>query len=337
MNVTLYAPPEPDRPTGGFLYNRRLAEALADEEGFRYLHRTDGALRIHEEHGPGTVVLDSLFLGDEAVEQEFRAAGFQVGWIVHALASQISGGPDAAPSEAERGSLSRAAFAVVPSEYMRRYLGTWFFNVPTLVARPGTEGEEPPSETDSRGRVRTVFADVGKGSRGPVVLCAGPLSEVKNQAFLLEVLARTAHARLLLVGSDDVDPAYTALMQRRARELGVDDRLVHLPPVDPFELAVLMNGCDIYAQPSRFESYGMAVAEAARVGVPVIVPKLGGLPEAAYDAPGVVCEGWEIDEWVSAVDSCAGLPRGDAVPARSWEKPARAVYEFLEAVCTSKR
>jgi glycosyltransferase involved in cell wall biosynthesis len=335
MNVTLYAPPEPARPTGGFRYNRRLAEWLSSEGRFRYLHSREGAQRIREKYGRGTVVLDSLFLADRSVEAEFRSAGFSVGWIVHALGSQISDGPDASPTEEERQSLSHAAFAIVPSEFMRGHLLRWFNEMAVLAALPGSGDEDPPSHVRSRERVRRLFTDAGKSRRGPVVLTAGPLSAVKNQAFLLEAIAETADARLLVVGSDDVEPAYTEFFWNRSTAIGIDDRVVHIPPVASDELAALMNGCDVYVQPSRFESYGMAVAEAARIGVPVIVPKVGGLPEAVDGAAGALCAGWDPGEWVSAIDSLRNMRRPVAASSRTWEDTAREVHGFLEAVCAA--
>lgn len=337
MNVTLYAPPEPARPTGGFRYNRRLAEALSSENGFRYLHGREKVRRIRKVYGLGTVVLDSLFLADGAVEEEFRAAGFSVGWIVHALASQISDGPNASPTAAERRSISRAAFAIVPSEYMRRHILRWFRETPVLSARPGAGDEDPPPHVRCRRHVRRLFADAGKSRSGPVVLTAGPLSAVKNQAFLLEAIAETADGRLLVVGSDDVEPAYTEFFWNRSRAIGVDDRVLRIGPVAATELAILMNGCDVYAQPSRFESYGMAVAEAARIGVPVVVPNVGGLPEAVNGAVGVLCEGWDTEVWISAINSMCRMPRAVGASSRTWDDTAREVHGFLEAMCADDR
>ncbi len=45
----------------------------------------------------------------------------------------------------------------------------------------------------------------------------------------------------------------------------------------------ILNGADIYCQPSRSEGLGLAILEAMAVGLPVVASRVGGIPEAVLN------------------------------------------------------
>jgi glycosyltransferase involved in cell wall biosynthesis len=77
---------------------------------------------------------------------------------------------------------------------------------------------------------------------------------------------------------------------RLAADLGVD-RYCSFPGVigQPEKLA-LMRACKVYLQPTRFEGFGLAIAEAMSCGAPVVTSRVGAVPhvvgeEARYVRP----------------------------------------------------
>ena len=75
---------------------------------------------------------------------------------------------------------------------------------------------------------------------------------------------------LHLVGRTDVEPAYTADIRRRCGRPDLVDRVVVHGPLDAPGVASLYAAADVFAFPSRVETYGSAVGEALASGLPVV-------------------------------------------------------------------
>jgi glycosyltransferase involved in cell wall biosynthesis len=84
--------------------------------------------------------------------------------------------------------------------------------------------------------------------------------------------------RFVLAGAPD--PAYTRL----AQELHAADYVEFPGPVSLEEKLGLMQSCTLYLQPSRFEGFGLAIAEAMACGAPVVTSRVGALPHVVGDA-----------------------------------------------------
>lgn len=64
-----------------------------------------------------------------------------------------------------------------------------------------------------------------------------------------------------------------------AAELGVAHAVDFLGPVSEEEKIELMQSCALYLQPSRYEGFGLAIAEAMATGAPVVTSPVGAVPE----------------------------------------------------------
>jgi L-malate glycosyltransferase len=91
--------------------------------------------------------------------------------------------------------------------------------------------------------------------------------------------------RLLIVG----DGPQRAALEALARTLRIDTMTTFAGAVPHAEVPAWLNRLDIYAAPSRMESFGVAVVEASACAVPVVVTDVGGLPEVVIaDRTGLV-------------------------------------------------
>ncbi|MGH2634346.1 MAG: glycosyltransferase, partial [Tepidiformaceae bacterium] len=73
-----------------------------------------------------------------------------------------------------------------------------------------------------------------------------------------------------------------------ASRLGVEARITQLGRVDDPTLARLYGACDVLAQPSRYEGFGIPLVEAMACGLPVVCSDGGALPEVAGGAARIV-------------------------------------------------
>jgi glycosyltransferase involved in cell wall biosynthesis len=133
--------------------------------------------------------------------------------------------------------------------------------------------------------------------REPILVgAAGNLRPVKGYDVLLEAaslaLRRVPQLRFAIWGEGPARPALEAAVSR----LGLAGRLVFPGRIpDP---AASLAACDLFVQPSRSESFGLAAAEAMACGVPVIASAVGGLTDLIEDG---------ITGLLTAPDSPAGL------------------------------
>ena len=102
-----------------------------------------------------------------------------------------------------------------------------------------------------------------------------------------------------------------AALARRARRLGVADRVHLLGALPHSQVAEWLAAADVFASPCRVrwgglevEGFGIVFAEAAAAGLPVLAGRSGGAPEAVAEGDtGIVVNG------SSASEVAAGLER----------------------------
>ncbi|WP_434110599.1 glycosyltransferase family 4 protein [Methylocaldum sp. GT1TLB] len=103
------------------------------------------------------------------------------------------------------------------------------------------------------------------------------LLPAKGLTELLEILAglRQCDWAWHVAGYDRIDPNYAGRFRSRIADLGLQTRIFLHGVLDTPELARFLGGMDVFAFASRFEAYGMALAEAAAVGLPAVITDVG--------------------------------------------------------------
>ncbi len=118
------------------------------------------------------------------------------------------------------------------------------------------------------------------------LLFAGVLAPVKGIEVLLDAFARMAdqwpQARVWVVGRPE-GARYLGQLRRRARDLGLADRVIFQNEISPSELARLMGRARGLVLPSYSEGFGRVLIEAMLCGTPVIGSRVGGIPEIIHD------------------------------------------------------
>jgi len=110
------------------------------------------------------------------------------------------------------------------------------------------------------------------------ILSLGRVVRVKGLDHLMRAL-KEVDMRLVLAGSGpDLDR-----LKKLAGKNGVEHKVQFLGRVSEEQKADLFSSCSLFVMPSLEEAFGIAAAEAMAYGKPLVVTKVGGLPEVVGD------------------------------------------------------
>jgi glycosyltransferase involved in cell wall biosynthesis len=341
-----------DTLTGGYLYDRKLAEHLSargdDVEIVSLPWRSYGR-HLCDNASPGlarrldrghfdVLVQDelnhpSLVLANRRLR---RRRACPVVTIVHVLrADELRGSPLRPLYEGtERRYLAGVDGAVFCCQATRdraeRVVGA---SVPGVVVHPGCDHVTPrrrePRAQDGPLRVVSVSNVVPR----------------KGAHVLIEALARlpSRHWRLTVVGSLTMDPAYVGRVRRVVGEAGVGASVRLVGAVANEDVPRYLADADVLVVPSSYEGLAIAYVEAMRCGLPVIATTAGGANEVVEHGR----EGWLVDPGdVAALTghlelllrdpdllrrmSVAARRRGERHP--SWSQSLELARDFLCSV-----
>jgi len=170
----------------------------------------------------------------------------------------------------------------------------------------------------------------------PFVLFVGQRAAYKNFARVLTALTFLPELELRCVGGGVFESA-----ELQHTSLAVRQRVKHLGFIDDEQLNVLYNQALCLVYPSRYEGFGIPVAEAMRAGCPVVSIDCKAVREVGGDAIIVSDDEPEalaraILQTIDSARRAACVANGVAVAARySWEDTYRAtlqVYRELSGV-----
>jgi glycosyltransferase involved in cell wall biosynthesis len=134
-----------------------------------------------------------------------------------------------------------------------------------------------PLRTGVRARLRTELA-IAPGEL--LIVSVGNLYPVKGHAVLIDALAKLRERtgwRLAIAGRGEEE----ARLRAQAATAGIGDR-VHLLGFRDDVTDILAAG-DLFTMPSLSEGLPLALVEAMSFGLPVVVTRVGGVPEVVTD------------------------------------------------------
>ena len=228
-------------------------------------------------------------------------------------------------------SVRAARLVVVPSEFVRSSVIAHTACPPEkVIVVPHSPGEpvEPLPADEVRRRYRID---------GPVVLYPAITYPHKNHAVLIAAFARVLerHPDALLVLTGGAGPAEEEVAGAIERH-GIEDR-VRRPGRVPWEdLAGLYELADVLAWPSRYEGFGLPIAESMQRGLPVVAARTTAVPEVVGGA-GILVGPDDVDGWTVALNEVLEDPerRRELVAAgreqaRLWS-PERVAAGLIDA------
>jgi len=287
--VELLIPGEAATATGGYIYDRRIAAGLRELGWCVRVHALDATFPRPDERAlahadavlgalaDGAVTLiDGLALGAmPQIAERHRRRLCLVALVHHPLYAEtgLAAEERAQLRRSETRALAAVRHVVTTSEETCAALDALEVAPGKIsVVEPGTD-PAPPAEPAAGP------SDRGRISAGLRLLCVATLTPRKGHELLLEALAALPHHpwHLTCVGSLTRANATTEAVLKRISALGLRERVSLLGEVDEHRLARELRRAGLFVLPTRYEGYGMAVAQALRFGVPVIASQTGAI------------------------------------------------------------
>lgn len=303
--VTLLVPGDLETRTGGYGYDREIAAGLRAlgwtvsvsqlDASYPFPTAYARARTVVELAGlpSGSLVLaDGLAFGAMAAEAAREAARLRFVALVHhplALEHGLDARTARALAASEKRALGCTRGVVVTSDETAGILATSYG-----VARESI-AVVPPG---------TAPAPLARGTAGaapgPVaLLCVASLVERKGYDVLIAALAHLKHLdwRLTCVGSHRLQPATSAAIVEQVRTAGLSDRVTFTGELGPADLDAAYDAADVFVLATRYEGYGMAVAEAVARGLPVASTYTGAIPDLVGQDSGLLHEPGHVRAW----------------------------------------
>jgi glycosyltransferase involved in cell wall biosynthesis len=299
--------------TGGFGYDRRIiAELAALGWKVRVLDlgsgfprptaqmRSAASTRLAALPRQYPVIVDGLAYGVLPEAAEMLRDTHQLVALVHhplALETGLNADESAALRASEQAALACARHVVATSATTMRILAE-DFHVPMerlSVVEPGTD---------------RAAAQRRKQAGMVALLSVGAVVPRKGYDVLVSALGKIAHLpwRLLIAGDCTRSASTVRLLRAEIVRLGLAERIVLLGVVTADELASLYMRSDLFVLASRFEGYGMAMAEAIAHGVPVVGTKVGAIEQTVPANAGMLVPAEDAAALASALQRLIERP-----------------------------
>jgi glycosyltransferase involved in cell wall biosynthesis len=359
--VALVTVGDPNRLTGGFLYQRRIAE-LAPAHGARVvvvcfperrflLAALDAPRVLHQAAAAGArvIVLDSLAAALLGPWLALRGSNLPTVGLIHQPPGGIEGG---ALRRMLQRRLDRLAYRstvrlMAASDLLAEQLiddGTAAEHIE--VVRPGRDvaaaaigapGMRPPDDEHPLRAGRHIAA-----------LCVANWLRRKGILELLEAVAQLPDAlvTLHLAGDEQASTAYGARVRERLARADLSGRVVRHGVLPREDVAALYAGADLFVLPSFEELYGTVYGEAMALGLPVVGWRAGNLPYLIeHGREGLIVELGDVGGLAHALDllahedalrlrmGTAGRTRAAAWP--TWDDTAAVFFAALREVVST--
>lgn len=207
------------------------------------------------------------------------------------------------------------------------------------VCAPGVDVSDfAPSRGSRAARAQLLRLCRGDAAT-TLLLYAGRLSPEKNLELLVDTLRRLVETsgdacdyRLVVAGDG---PRASWLRAQASGPLA--DRILMLGNLDRDALGACYASCDVFVHPNPREPFGIGPLEAMASGIPVVVPRSGGVLTYANDTNAWVAEA-TVDGFASAVAAATRKDRVRCALARQtaqsfrWESAAQRYFTTYDDI-----
>ncbi len=183
----------------------------------------------------------------------------------------------------------RATQIITPSLYLKSFFEEKSYTIQYL-----------PNFIDN-----TIFSPQNAERKPYSLLWVRAFKDIYNPWLAVKTLHKTIErfpqATLIMIGPDD---GLLADTKKLATDLGIIDKIEFLGAVKNTELPKYYSSHTVYLNTTSYESFGMAVLEAAACGIPIVSTKVGELPLLWQDEKNILLvDGFDESEMAGKVIS----------------------------------
>lgn len=270
---------DPAQVSGGNVYDRRVRDGLRSAGWDVRMapvvvgDDADVAAALGTVPEGGVALVDGLVACRAPGTMEAAAGRATLVVLAHMVASVL----DAEASDGERRALAAARLTIATSTWTRAELvRRGLVDAGRIeVALPGSDAASPATGTTTGGNL----------------LCVGVVARHKGHDLLVRALAGLGDVEgwsCTIAGSTSADPVFARSIASAASDAGIGHRVALAGVLADAQLERAYASADLLVAPSRAESYGMAIGDALRHGVPVVASAAGGIPQSFGHSPAVV-------------------------------------------------
>jgi len=298
-SLVVVVPGDLEARTGGYGYDRRVIAGLRDrgwvvdivplDDTFPHAGpraRVEAARRLARIPDDGLVVVDGLALGALPEEAERERGRLRlVALVHHPLADETGLEPSAAAAfqVSESRALAAVRHVIVTSRRTAATLSGYSVTPERItVVEPGTD-HAPVARAYRAGAARADDENL-------VFLCVASLTPRKDHENLFNALATLTDRRwsLRCAGALNRDSSTVQRLLALLADAGLSQRVLLLGDLGEDQVAAEYDRADVFVLPTRYEGYGMAVAEALARGLPVVSTPTGAIADLVTSTAGIL-------------------------------------------------
>lgn len=354
QSLTFAYPGDPDTLTGGYLYNKRISQALSEQgwgvqplglgSGFPWpsaevaKHAVDRLARTPIEQ---LLIVDGLALGALGeYARSLSATRPYIALVHHPLAreSGLSVEQSQRLYDSEKVALAHAHGVIVTSQTTAQ----------TLIVDYGVRADYLFVIIPGVDRPALQPRPINVATKSFRLLSVGAIVPRKGFDLLIESLFAVADREwtLTIIGDPTRSPATTAALEAQIAEFGLTDRVTLTGAVSADLLADSYRNADAFVLASRYEGYGMAYAEALAWGLPIIGTTGGAIERTVPADAGILVSPDEVAPLVDAFKQLlddratresltqAARRHGQSLP--SWQTSSLAFAQALTQIASQQ-
>ncbi|MGH8550410.1 MAG: glycosyltransferase family 4 protein [Methylococcales bacterium] len=284
MSVLFIHPPLQSRVSGGNIYNRHIIQQACENHyplvslPVREAENRGQLLRQIARLKPRLVIWDSL-LFDFVANHALTCSTITQALLIHYLPSQ---NPSLDPAsgtrlkQLESTAIRNCGRVICTGASIVRILAERHPEKLVFLCSPGVDEFFQPAPDDPfKTRVK----------EGIDLISVANLLPDKGYSELFEALSnlKTHNWTWHIVGSETLDRSFSQLFRATALAMNLLPRIRFHGILSPARVVILLSKMDLFVNASRYESYGMAIAEAVAAGVPAVSTRTGDAAEMILD------------------------------------------------------
>jgi glycosyltransferase involved in cell wall biosynthesis len=275
---------QPDDVSGGNIYNSQLISSLG-KQGIKlriksFEFEESLTLWMSEINTEVVLIVDSIFALQFCEVLKKQQRRFQFVYLCHLPIGMRVLGEEQKNDSDEIYLLENASFTITTSEFTKKWLLKYPVKADIFVLLPKINFANRKLANIDPPIIRWV------DNTSLRILCVANFLPAKGQLELLYLLNefKQENWQLMFVsGSKFIDKRYFAQIEQKLETMPTEKKVHIYFDMQGSALQEIYQSADVFVSLTKFETYGMALAEARACALPVVVNDVGGVRESTSE------------------------------------------------------